>query len=88
VDQRPGAAERPAILHELATSHQEAHSRFSAVDAAAFERRAEVIYTAGTAPYPTSARDMLGWLTDHYDEHIAQTRQMLAEWKGLQQHSS
>ncbi|HLW01853.1 MAG TPA: DinB family protein [Ktedonobacterales bacterium] len=84
VAQRPGAADRPAILHELATSHQEAHSRFASVDEATFERRAEVIYSAGTAPYPTSARDMLGWLADHYNEHIAQTQKMLAQWKDLQ----
>jgi hypothetical protein len=83
IEQRPTAAHRPALLQELASSHQAASSRFSAVDEATFERRAEVIYAAGTAPYPTSARDMLGWLTDHYHEHIAQTQQMLAQWKDL-----
>ncbi len=65
--------------------HQIARARFAAVEAELFERQAPVIYSAGTAPYPTSAKDMVGWLIDHYQEHISQIESMLAQWKDQQQ---
>jgi hypothetical protein len=81
LQRRPGPDERAPILLELDSLHHEARTRFEAIDASTFERLAPVIYSAGAAPYPTSARDMLGWLTDHYDEHTAQIEQMLAQWE-------
>ena len=78
---RPTGAEREAMLARLETAHQHARSRLAALDDATFTRTAPIVYTAGSEPYPTSARDIAGWLSDHYDEHTAQTRELLARWR-------
>lgn len=81
VDARPTAADRAATLQTLGEAHQRVQTRLGALDDATFERQAPVIYSAGTEPYPTAVRDIMGWLTDHYDEHTAQVGQLLAQWR-------
>ena len=78
---KPTSADRAALLSDLAAAHQRVSERFAALDDATVVRQAAVIYSAGTDPYPTSVADILGWLTDHYDEHTAQTAQLLAQWQ-------
>ncbi len=85
VAQRPTGADRPGMLAGLAAAHQEARAELAGLDEATSAQTAPVIYSAGSAPYPTSARDILGWLTDHYQEHITQTQAMLTEWRAQSQ---
>jgi len=77
---RPTGAERSGMLRDLAAAHQRVVERFSALDTATFTRQGPVIYPGSADPYPTSAQDILGWLTDHYDEHTAQMGQLLDQW--------
>ena len=81
VTTKPTGANRAALLDDLNATHRRVTERFSALDDATVTRQANVIYSPGTAPYPTSVADILGWLTDHYDEHIAQTAQLLERWQ-------
>ncbi|OLB82062.1 MAG: DinB family protein [Chloroflexi bacterium] len=74
-------AERRKSLDEMAHLH-------GAVRAAALElpdsdwaRKAPVVYGAGQEPYPTSPDDILGWLRDHYREHVEQSADLVAEWR-------
>lgn len=85
-EQRPTGADRAGMLAELASVHREAQARLVSLDEATATRTAAVIYSAGTPPYPTSARAILGWLQDHYQEHAKQTQDMLAQWSA--QHES
>jgi hypothetical protein len=39
-----------------------------------------VIYGEGQDPYPTSAEDVLGWLRDHYREHVEQSAELVSLW--------
>src|SRR5579859_1160151 len=78
---RPSSAEREAILTRLEMAHQHARSRLAALDDTTFTRTAPIVYSAASEPYPTSARDITGWLTDHYDEHSTQTRELLDRWR-------
>ena len=78
---RPTAAERAEMLARLETAHQHARSRLAALDDGTFTRTAAVVYSAGTEPLPTSAQDIVGWLAGHYDEHTAQTGELLARWR-------
>jgi hypothetical protein len=80
VAQRPTGADRAGILADLERAHQQVGTRAAALDEATFARQAPVVYSAGAASYPTSCRDIMGWLTDHYREHIDQTQAMLAQW--------
>lgn len=81
VAQRPTGADRAPMLAELAKAHQAVHAKMDALDGATFARQAPVVYAAGSEPYPTSARDIMGWLTDHYREHVDQTGAILAQWR-------
>jgi ketosteroid isomerase-like protein len=44
-------------------------------------RKAPVWYGAAEEPYPTSAADVLDWLTGHYREHVPHIEALLAEWR-------
>lgn len=78
---RPTGADRQAMLDELHATHDHLCRRALAQDGASFERQAPVVYSAGSDPYPTSLRDVLGWLTDHYQEHVEQTQSLLEGWR-------
>lgn len=81
VAQRPTGADRAPMLAELDAAHQRVHAQMEALDEATFVRQAPVIYSAGTDPYPTAARDIMGWLVDHYREHVDQVGTILAQWR-------
>lgn len=78
---RPTGADRAQLLTDLSAAHQRVLLVVSALDGAEFGRQAPVIYSAGTAPFPTSCRDIMRWITEHYDEHTAQVATMIAGWK-------
>jgi DinB superfamily len=78
---RPTGAERADMLAALDAAHERVRARVTALDEATFMRAAPVVYGPGAAPYPTSCRDIMGWLTDHYDEHTAQVGQLLEAWR-------
>lgn len=81
VTTKPTGADRATLLADLDATHQRVTERFRALDDAAISRQADVVYSAGTDPYPTSVADIFGWLTDHYDEHTIQTSELLARWR-------
>jgi hypothetical protein len=82
VSWRPTGTDRAGLLSGLKSAHQDAREQLAAVDEETFTRSAPVIYSAGTDPYPTSARNIIGWLIDHYQEHIVQVQEMLKNWPG------
>ena len=43
--------------------------------------QAPVYYPGSTEAYPTSGYDIIGWLTDHYKEHIRPGGRMLKGWQ-------
>ena len=82
--QRPTGAERAGMLADLARTHEAVRARFAQLDDATFTRQAQIIYSAGGSPYPTSARDITGWVTDHYNEHTQQVGELLTRWRGAE----
>lgn len=78
---RPTGADRAPMLAELEDGHRAVHARVDPLDDATFFRQAPVIYSVGGQAYPTSANDIMGWLTDHYREHVDQTQSLLAQWR-------
>ncbi|HEU4784244.1 MAG TPA: DinB family protein [Ktedonobacterales bacterium] len=81
---KPTGADRPALLDDLNATHRRVTERFSALDDASVTRQVAVVYSPGTDPYPTSVATIFDWLTDHYDEHIAQTTQLIERWQAEQ----
>jgi len=78
---RPTAVDRAHLLADLAAAHETVRQRALALDAAAFARQVPVVYTPDGPLFPTGCGDVIGWLTDHYDEHAAQVGQLLAAWQ-------
>lgn len=81
---KPTGDDRAAMLADLGAAHQRLDERFGGLDDASLTRQADVIYSPGTEPYPTSVADIFGWVIDHYDEHVAQTTQLIAQWQAEQ----
>lgn len=79
--QRPTGAERAGMLADLARTHESVRARFAPLDDATFTRQAQIIYSAGGSVYPTSARDITEWVTDHYNEHTQQVGELLTRWR-------
>jgi hypothetical protein len=87
VASRPTGAERAGMLADLAADHERVRGQVTALDEASFLRAAPVIYEPESDPYPTACRDIMGWLTDHYDEHTTQVGELLAAWRQSQSQS-
>jgi DinB family protein len=84
VTTKPTGADRAAMLADLNATHQRVTARFRGLDDATVDHKGNVIYSPGSEPYPTSVADIFGWLTDHYDEHVEQTGQLIAQWQSEQ----
>ena len=46
-----------------------------------WSRKTPVVYGPGQDPYPTSPEDVIGWLSDHYREHVQQCPDLVADWR-------
>jgi DinB superfamily len=81
-DVRRGLTPRQRLeaLQEMARLHAAVRSAVEGLDAAEWERKTPVVYGEGEAPYLTSPEDVLGWLRDHYREHVAQCADLIGEW--------
>jgi DinB family protein len=74
------AAERGGSLKEMARLHAAVLAGAGRLRGEDWERKAPVIYGEGQDPYPTSADDILGWLRDHYREHVQQSGELVSSW--------
>ena len=77
-----GGGERAGVFQDMRGAHQVIEGKVRALSAEEYSRKAPVLYGGDAQdPYPTDAGDILGWLTDHYQEHIDQVAGLLAKWK-------
>jgi hypothetical protein len=75
-----GPGEREAALAATDGLHGEVRDRVAALAPDDFQRKAPVTFEGGAEPYPTSPADILGWLTDHYREHVPHAEELLSGW--------
>ena len=75
-------AERQPALREMAGLHASVADAVRGLAAENWGRKTPVRYTPGVEPFSTSPDDLLGWLRDHYREHVEQCPALIAEWKG------
>lgn len=73
-------AERRHSLTEMAHLHDAVRSTIRDMPEEDWSRKAAVIYGEGQDPYPTSPEDIIGWLCDHYREHVEQSADLIEEW--------
>ena len=77
------APERKPALEEMAGLHRFVKEAASGLSAEAWSQKTPVVYGAGQDPYPTSPDDVLGWLRDHYREHVQQCPELIALWREM-----
>jgi len=75
-------AERGGALAALTAAHARLASQVRSLADGDFERTAPVLYGDTTEPYATSAATVMGWMTDHYDEHVPHVSELLAAAEG------
>jgi hypothetical protein len=76
---RPDGGDRAGLLAGLRAAHQACRDRLAGFDEAGFDAAAPVLFPGSETPYPTSPRAVAGWVTDHYQEHIAQVGAMVRD---------
>jgi hypothetical protein len=86
-DAREGArrgltpAERRRSLDDMAQLHAAVRAAARELPAGDWSRKAPVVYGEGQDPYPTCPEDIVGWLREHYREHVEQSAALIEEWK-------
>jgi hypothetical protein len=75
------ADERPDSLDEMAKLHAAVCTTIEGLPPTDWTRKAPVVYGEGQDPYPTSPEDIIGWLRDHYREHVEQSADLIEEWR-------
>lgn len=73
--------ERGPTLDEMEQFHAAVRATCAKLAEADWSRKAPVVYGEGQDPYPTSPDDIVGWLRDHYREHVDQSADLVEEWR-------
>jgi len=68
-------------LADMASVHRAVVEAAEGVSDDNWARKTPVVYGAGQDPFPTSPEDVIGWLADHYREHVQQCPELVAEWR-------
>jgi hypothetical protein len=72
---------RRQALDDEASVHGVVLEAATGIPRESWSRKAPVVYGAGQDPFPTSAEDVIGWLADHYREHVQQCPELVADWR-------
>jgi hypothetical protein len=76
-------AERKPALERMAEVHRSVWEAAAGMSPEDWSRKTEVVYAKGEDPYPTSPDDVLGWLREHYREHVEQCPELVACWREM-----
>jgi hypothetical protein len=68
-------------LAAMDTLHEAVLDALGKVPDENWSRKAPVVYGPGQDPYPTSPEDVVGWLSEHYREHVQQCPDLVASWR-------
>lgn len=75
------AATRAAALEAVVQRHDSVIQLVRAFPPHEFEREAPVYFGDAPDPYPTSPAAVVGWLRDHYAEHVPHVAELLADYR-------
>jgi hypothetical protein len=75
------AGEREDALDEMSRLHGAVLATARKLSDGDWQRKAQVVYGVGQDPYATSPDDIVGWLRDHYREHVEQSADLVALWR-------
>lgn len=75
------ASDRKQAIEAMDSEHRLVSRTIDGLAAADWPRKAPVVYGDVQDPYPTSPEDIVGWLTDHYREHVDQCAELIEAWR-------
>ena len=75
------AGQRARALAEMGRLHVAVVTAVTRLPERDWLRKAPVVYGEGQEPYPTCPEDIIGWLRDHYREHVGQSADLIENWK-------
>jgi hypothetical protein len=75
------AGQRAKTLDDMGRLHVAVVTAVTRLPEGDWTRKAAVVYGEGQDPYPTSPEDVIGWLRDHYREHVQQSADLVEDWK-------
>lgn len=75
------SGQRAKALTEMGRLHAAVVTAVTRLPEGDWLRKAAVTYGEGQDPYPTSPEDVVGWLRDHYREHVQQSADLVGDWK-------
>jgi len=73
--------QRREALDEMARFHSAVAASVARLGESDWGRKAPVVYGSGRDAFPTSPEDIVGWLRDHYREHVQQSADLVAAWE-------
>jgi hypothetical protein len=74
-------AERGPALAEMRRLHVEFRDALAALQETGWTRVCQVVYGPGQDPLATKPEDVLGWVRDHYREHVPHSAELVDEWR-------
>ena len=72
---------RAESLVEMSRLHDAVRTAVSGLDDSGWRRVTPVVYGPGEDPFPTTPEDVVGWLREHYREHVEQCADLIREWR-------
>jgi hypothetical protein len=76
------AGERDEAFALLEAAHDDFAKAVLTIQPQDYARKISITYKAGDTAHDTSAADIVGWLTDHYREHVPSVQQMAGRASG------
>lgn len=76
-----GEEERVTFLKEADLLQKSLTERLEKLSEEQYRAKTSVIYENSDDAYPTSPADLLGWMKDHYIEHVVQIEKIVKEWR-------
>jgi hypothetical protein len=77
----PRNADKTGTLDQMEEVHDKLAARLRDLSHEVYVRRAPVYYVGSNEPYPTAASDIIGWLSDHYREHVPHLAELLERYR-------
>ncbi len=74
-------AGRVESLKEMGRLHARVRDAVERLPESDWTRKAPVVYGEGEDPFPTCPEDILGWLREHYREHVVQSAELIEDWR-------
>lgn len=73
-----GPGERDEAFALLESAHDDLCTAVLGLEPQDYTRKVPVTYKLGDKPFDTSPADIVGWLTEHYREHVPHVEQLKA----------